>query len=179
MNELVTPPRGNFATQREVVVTDVHLGNCVLWKNERGTLVCDIDGTIADLTHRRVYVATKPKNWAAFERTMHLDAPIQPIIDVVRELHAAGWTVVMCSGRGSQNRDVTERWLAEHGVPYHALYMRRAKDYRRDSIVKAELLEAMRADGHEPSVVFDDRNQVVEMWREAGILCVQVAPGDF
>jgi hypothetical protein len=27
--------------------------------------------------------------------------------------------------------------------------------------------------------VFDDRDKVVKMWRENGINCFQVAPGDF
>jgi hypothetical protein len=35
------------------------------------------------------------------------------------------------------------------------------------------------ADGYEPIMVFDDRNQVVKMWRERGIVCAQVAEGDF
>ncbi len=46
-------------------------------------------------------------------------------------------------------------------------------------IVKAELLDQIVADGFSPVMAFDDRNQVVEMWRARGIPCAQVAPGDF
>jgi hydroxymethylpyrimidine pyrophosphatase-like HAD family hydrolase len=34
------------------------------------TIVCDIDGTVANIEHRRQYVATKPKNWKAFNAGM-------------------------------------------------------------------------------------------------------------
>lgn len=162
-----------------LTVTDVHLGDFHIRVEGKGTLFCDIDGTIADLKHRRVFVETKPKNWPAFEKTMHLDEPIQPIIDAVRTLYDAGWDIVMCTGRGAQKKDVTEEWLADNGVPYHAIYTRAFKDYRRDDIIKAELLEQARADGYDPDVVFDDRNQVVAMWRANNVPCVQVAFGDF
>jgi len=33
--------------------------------------------------------------------------------------------------------------------------------------------------GYTPSVVFDDRDRVVKMWRENGIRCFQVAEGNF
>lgn len=162
-----------------VAVKDVHQGLTFIWKGMQGVLFCDIDGTVADLTHRRKFIATKPKNYPAFEKTMHLDTPIPHIIKAVQDLHAAGWTIVMCSGRGMQNKQVTADWLKQHGVPYHAMYMRAEKDYRKDSIIKAELLAQAREDGFEPDIVFDDRNQVVEMWREHSIPCVQVAEGDF
>jgi hypothetical protein len=45
--------------------------------------------------------------------------------------------------------------------------------------VKQELLNAARADGHDPDVVFDDRDGVVQMWRDNGIPVVQVAKGNF
>jgi hypothetical protein len=162
-----------------VIVHDVHLGPTFIWKGMKGTLFCDIDGTVADLTHRRKFVASKPKNWVAFEKTIHLDAPIQTIIDAVSTLYTSGWTVVMCTGRGGQNKQITLDWLAQNGVPHHAIYTRAEKDYRRDDIIKEELYEQACLDGYVPDVVFDDRNQVVEMWRRIGVPCVQVAEGDF
>ena len=38
--------------------------------------------------------------------------------------------------------------------------------------------ELIKADWN-PDMVFDDRNQVVDMWRANGIPCLQVAPGNF
>jgi hypothetical protein len=160
-------------------MTDVHAGSVFIYHGAPGVVFVDVDGTVADLTHRRVFVATKPKNWPAFEKTIHLDTPIQPVIDAVRRLWDAGWKVVICTGRGAQNRAKTIAWLEKHGVPFHAIYTRAEKDYRPDNIIKAELLVQARLDGYDPDVVFDDRNQVVDMWRANNIPCVQVAEGDF
>ena len=163
-----------------VDMVDVHTGPISIYIGaEPGVVFVDVDGTVADLTHRRVFVATKPKNWPAFEKTIHLDTPIQHIIDAVQRLWEAGWKVVICTGRGAQNKDKTVAWLEKHGVRFHAIYTRAAKDYRADNIIKAELLAQARADGFDPDVVFDDRDQVVDMWRANGIPCVQVAYGDF
>jgi hypothetical protein len=57
--------------------------------------------------------------------------------------------------------------------------MRSDNDYRADFIVKEELLAQLRADGYNPVMAFDDRQQVVDMWRENGLICAQVAKGDF
>jgi hypothetical protein len=65
------------------------------------------------------------------------------------------------------------------GIVPEAFYMRSDKDYRADYIVKREMLDKIRADGYDPVLVFDDRTSVVNMWREAGLRAVQVAPGDF
>jgi hypothetical protein len=162
-----------------IVVQDVHLGAFAVWSKMEGTLFCDVDGTVADLTHRRVYVVSKPKNWPAFERSMHLDTPITTIIDHVKSLRAGGWKVVVMTGRGAQNKSVTEDWLGKYGVEYEAIYTRALKDYRKDSIVKLELMQQAAADGWVPDLVFDDRNQVVDMWRAENVPCIQVAEGDF
>ena len=146
---------------------------------KRKVLICDIDGTIADLAHRRVYIITRPKNYAAFEAGIPDDKPIQHIIDTVISFRDMGWFIIMCSGRGAQQREVTLEWMSKHGVPCQKLYMRAEKDYRADDIVKGELLDQILADGHEPALVLDDRDRVVAMWRERGIPCVQVAPGNF
>ena len=140
--------------------------------------IFDIDGTIADLTHRRKWIETKPKNWKAFEAGMADDKPINHVIQVLVSVEMYSH-IVLCSGRGEQNRETTEKWLATHGIPYDALYMRAEKDYRADDIVKEELLDRILADGWNPLMVFDDRQRVVDMWRRRGIPCAQVAEGDF
>lgn len=141
-------------------------------------VIFDLDGTIADIKHRRVYVEKKPKNWAAFNASMHMDEPNFPIIRLAQEL-ARNSEIVICSGREAVYRPETETWLAKHLVPYKALYMRPEKDYRADDIVKAELLDRILADGWKPWLTVDDRNRVVAMWRSRGLPCLQCADGDF
>jgi hypothetical protein len=74
---------------------------------------------------------------------------------------------------------LTEQWLAKHEVPYAGLFMRPAGDSRKDSIVKRELFDRHVAATWAVRGVIDDRKQVVEMWRAIGLMCAQVAPGDF
>lgn len=143
------------------------------------TIIVDIDGTVADLEHRRHYLASSPKNWQAFEAGIPFDKPHQHVIDLVNTLYSVDWTILMCSGRGEQSRGHTESWLSLMPVSYHKLYMRAKNDFRPDNIVKSELLDQILAEGYTPSFVLDDRNSVCEMWRSRNIPCFQVAPGDF
>jgi hypothetical protein len=41
------------------------------------------------------------------------------------------------------------------------------------------MLDTMLEAGYNPTLVFDDRTSVVDMWRSRGLRAVQVAPGDF
>ncbi len=139
----------------------------------------DIDGTIADLSHRLHHIEKSPKDWDAFFAACAGDAPIPHIIELVRVLNDADQRVIFVSGRSDQCRADTEAWLDRHEIAGLPLYMRRAGDHRPDNLVKGELLDRILADGYEPVMAFDDRKQVVDMWRERGVPCAQVAPGDF
>jgi hypothetical protein len=57
--------------------------------------------------------------------------------------------------------------------------MRPARDYRSDDIVKGEILDHMLADGFNPTMAIDDRQQVVDMFRSRGLRVLQCARGDF
>lgn len=144
-------------------------------------VIFDIDGTLADITHRRHHVATKPKNWQAFAAGCADDKVNEPIAAIGR-LFLLGNRIICCSGRNEAQREVTETWLDKMWglVGRHsALYMRADGDYRADDIVKEELLDRIIADGYWPVLAFDDRDRVVAMWRRRGLVCCQVAEGDF
>jgi hypothetical protein len=57
--------------------------------------------------------------------------------------------------------------------------MRKKGDFRKDSVVKKEIYEKYIKDNFNILFCLDDRNQVVNMWREIGIKCLQVQDGDF
>ena len=139
--------------------------------------IFDIDGTLADIEHRRHFVASKPKNWPAFNAAMVPDGVIPHTADLLRQQFAQGMGIVLCSGRGSDARGFTEQWLDENSIPYHALYMRAEKDYRSDYIVKSELLDRLRADGWNPQAVVDDRLSVCRMWMNRGLFVFCVNQG--
>jgi len=89
--------------------------------------------------------------------------------------------LVYVSGRPDSHRDMTAYWLADHlGAAWTGLlYMRKAGDHRPDHTVKAEILSHLRGRGYNLRIAIDDRDQVVQMWRRNGVLCLQCAPGDF
>lgn len=142
-------------------------------------IVFDIDGTLADIEHRRSFVATKPKNWKAFNAGIVNDTPHEDIVWLSRRLFDHNTSVVLCSGRGEEHRDVTEKQMKDFGVTFDKLFMRPAKDHRPDDIIKVELLQQIRAEFGEPFLWFDDRNQVVNAIRAEGVRVLQVSPGDF
>jgi len=143
-------------------------------------VICDIDGTVADLTHRRHWVATKPKNWKAFFQNIEQDKPIDSVINTIQALHSNWCQIIFCSGRGDEHRDVTRAWLIRHigeWIENQPLYMRAQGDFRADDIVKEELLAKMRVDGYNPTMAFDDRARVCNMWIRNGIFVFDVSQG--
>lgn len=141
--------------------------------------IFDIDGTLADCSHRLSYIQKSPKDWRGFFAACSDDAPIAHIIGLAQHLASAGVSLVYVSGRSDEAREQTEEWLARHRLPSGPLYMRKAGDHRNDDVLKPELLAKVVADGWTPLMAFDDRDRVVASWRAAGVPCAQVAPGAF
>lgn len=141
--------------------------------------IFDIDGTIADCSHRIHHIQKSPKDWRAFFAATHLDAPIPHIIELAQTLASAGCNIVYVSGRSDECENQTAAWLDMHALPRGPLYMRKAGDHRDDDVIKTELLAQLRADGYDPIMAFDDRDRVVATWRANGIPCAQVAEGNF
>jgi phosphoglycolate phosphatase-like HAD superfamily hydrolase len=140
----------------------------------------DIDGTLADCSHRLHHILSDPKDWRSFFAGCAGDQPIMHIIELARTLGTVpGRSIVYVSGRSDECRQQTTDWLFRHHLPAGPLYMRKAGDHRDDDVIKLELLEQLRGHGYEPVMAFDDRNRVVAAWRSAGIPCAQVADGNF
>jgi predicted kinase len=133
-------------------------------------VLVDIDGTVALMDGR------SPYDWSRVGE----DVPNPAVIAAVRAMHKAGYAIVFCSGRDAVCRAETEAWLDLYvGVPYAALFMRPAGDSRKDAIVKREIFDTEIRDRWRVAGVFDDRQQVVRMWRALGLTVFQVAEGDF
>jgi phosphoglycolate phosphatase-like HAD superfamily hydrolase len=148
--------------------------------HEAMDVIVDLDGTLADCTHRLHHIKDgQRKNWDAFFAGCHLDEPNPVVVSLVHSLER-DHRIIFCSGRPEKTRKDTEKWLREHlGVVAPQLYMRGDSDRRADDIVKRELLERIRSDGFDPKLAIDDRQRVVDMWRSEGLVCAQVAEGDF
>ncbi len=139
----------------------------------------DIDGTLADLSHRLHHIQKDPKDWDAFFSACPDDAPIEPICELARALSSAA-PIILVSGRSERVRMQTDFWIKVRAqVLFSALYMRRDGDHRPDNEVKSDLLDQILADGYRPIMAFEDRTSVVRFWRSRGIPCAQVADGNF
>lgn len=147
------------------------------------TVIFDLDGTLALIDKRRA-LAAKPNgkiNWKVFfdPDNIQLDQPNHPVIASFKAMKAAGFRVGIFSGRDSISRQQTKDWLAQHGIQPDFLFMRMQGSFTPDDVLKKDWLDQEMAAGHEIMCVFDDRDKVVKMWRENGISCFQVAPGNF
>ena len=140
--------------------------------------IFDMDGTLCNSDHRKHHLEGK-KDWAGWFRDMGEDPLHKDIAQFYDYAVANGFPVFICTGRDEGYRSVSQFWLDKNGINVDGLFMRRAGDRRDDSIVKKEMLEEIRALGYNPVLAFDDRDRVVNMWRENGVRCLQVAPGDF
>lgn len=133
--------------------------------------LCDIDGTIAKMNGR------SPFDW----KSVGEDLPNESVISTIKILHSNQRPIIFMSGRDACCRTETENWIKTHvGIESPLLYMRSEGDKRKDSIVKRELYEQHIKDKYYVVAVFDDRDQVVNMWRKELFLPVfQVDYGDF
>ena len=145
-------------------------------------VIFDLDGTLALIDKRRD-LATKDNgkmDWDVFfdPNNIDLDLPNQTVIDMANMLSKQGYTILILSGRSDVTYQATIDWLNKYGVWFDNLIMR-TQDflYMRDSDLKHMWLNTIGKD--RVAMVFDDRQQVVDMWRQNGLTCFQVADGDF
>ena len=147
--------------------------------NKQNKFIFDVDGTLMDIEHRRHFVVQRPKDFDAFREATSQDTAKEDIFAVAKALKAAGHRIIISSGRNKSQRAVTLKQLMGAGLVFDALYMRSDKDFRPDDEVKSQMLDKMIKDGFNPTMAFDDRQRVVDMWRDRGLTVAQVAPGDF
>lgn len=145
----------------------------------RDIIICDIDGTLADLTHRLHYVKGETKDWDSFFDQVWEDSFRRDVWDQVRaDATKYDAEVVFVSGRSDRTREDTRDWLDRHiGYGDFKLIMRQSWDRRDDTVVKREMydkyLSRMRV-----VRVYDDRPRVIRMWRDLGLDVVDVGTGE-
>ena len=153
-------------------------------------VIFDLDGTLADIEIRRKLASKSGKmDWDIFfsDKLVADDDPNQPVIMMAQALKAFGYKIAIFSGRSASSEQVTKEWLKEHEVEYDILKMRPTKHpfkFMPDEKLKLGWFEEVFVnpedmDESEVVAVFDDRDKVVKMWREIGLTCMQVAPGNF
>jgi len=144
-------------------------------------VIFDLDGTLALIDERRE-LAVMPNgkiNWKVFynPENIKLDKPNIPVIKCFKALAEQGFKMVILSGRDSISRVETKKWLRDNEIHPDILWMRPEGSYIPDDILKKKWLDELGIDNI--FCIFDDRDKVVKMWRDNGLTCFQVAPGNF
>jgi hypothetical protein len=139
---------------------------------KKDTVVIDLDGTLADVRHRLPLIQRDAPDYDAFFAAVGGD----DLHDWCRSLMVAladDYRVVIVSGRPERTRAATEEWLKRHDVPYHELHLVRSERelYTPDQELKRRWLKSYGVE----RILFavDDRQKVVNMWRDEGIVCLQ------
>lgn len=134
-------------------------------------IIVDIDGTVADMKGKR-----SPYEWDKVD----LDTPHYDIIKLVETL-AENNKVIFLSGRDGSCLNKSIEWLNKHTnlEGKYDIFQRRINDTRADYIIKYELYNEYIRNKYNVTMVIDDRDQVVRLWRALGLRCIQVADGNF
>lgn len=162
-----TPKYKHITTKSEDAVFEPFEQN----KKLQQAVVFDIDGTLAKMKAG----GRGPFDW----KRVGEDDVVTEVREILFMHMEQRDTIILMSGRDGSCRGETEAWLAKHGIEYDALFMRPAGDMTKDSLVKHKLFKENVLPNYYVKIVYDDRNQVVDMWRQVGLTCFQVAPGDF
>ena len=141
-------------------------------------IVFDLDGTLADASHRAHFVQRPvgEKDWGRFHAAAERDMPKHWIVRTYIALQATGHEVEIWTGRDEKYRAATLDWLAKCGIHSPTLKMRPTGDRTPDDEMKSAWMDES---ARHVGTVFEDRQRVVDMWRSRGVTCCQVAPGDF
>ena len=150
-------------------------------------IIFDLDGTLALIDSRReLSIGDNGKmDWDTFfnPKMISLDDPNTPVINMAHIFKSQGFRILIFSGRSGRTLNATMDWLKKHDVPFDTLMMRpldKKSHFMKDSDLKQMWLDDSDiVDKDDVFAVFDDRDQVVDMWRDNGLTTFQVADGDF
>lgn len=136
-------------------------------------VICDLDGTLSlfEKEDKSSIYYRNPYDASTCDKDL-LNKAVKYVLDACDN-------VILLSGREEKYRHQTESFLDKHEISRVGLFMRSTGDFRKDSIVKEELYNNYVKNNYNVLFVLDDRDRVVKMWRDLGLTCFQVAPGNF
>lgn len=134
-------------------------------------LVLDIDGTLADATHREHFA--EEGDWDSFfdPELVSKDTPIKNALDVFDNVIEMVDEIYFLTGRPEKLRKTTEDWLEEHfGIKpsKDMLIMKKDGDERKSVVTKKEVIEDLF--NEEDQLVFiDDEEGNIKMMKNYGL----------
>lgn len=143
-------------------------------------VVVDLDGTLCNSKHRE-HLA-RAGQWDEFHSLLAGDTPWPDVAALLDMFYQKDDVVVVgLTGRNERYRNATINWLAHHDIWLDDLLMRYDDDWRSDHDLKPQLLALYLNQNPHLGVWFilEDRDKVVEVWRNEGYNCWQVRPGGY
>ena len=89
----------------------------VLPLGKKLTIAIDIDGTVADCSE----IDFSKINKNPYE--LMKASPIKGALEAVKRLYKQGHKIVFYSSRNHGSKEVTKKWLKQHGFPFHHVEM--------------------------------------------------------
>lgn len=144
------------------------------------TIIFDLDGTLADCSHRLPLIYNEPKQWDKFHAECINDKPIDSVFCILDEM-TQNYDIVFLTTRPDTSKDLTIDWLWKQSylITEEQLLMRKSGDRRPDDIVKLEILEREGLTPDKVLFIVEDRNRVVKAMREKGYKVLQPQNGDY
>lgn len=127
-------------------------------------LICDVDGTIAEINGRSHYDFNK----------VLTDIPREEIISMIKSWSIANKLhIIFMSGRDECCREDTIKWIQKYFYKDNeqniTIFMRKHKDKRNDKIIKEELFWEFVSEYWNIISAIDDRPRIVRLWHDIGI----------
>lgn len=139
-------------------------------------VIFDMQGTLCDVSSVRHLVECDKPDFDAFHTATGGCPPFQWVVDEAKKAHLARKVIIVMTGMNEKFRDSVVAWLTRHEVPFNQLMMRPNRDFRKDFIIKREMLEDTRLRGLNVTHAWDDNPRIVELWEHENVP-VTVVPG--
>lgn len=142
-------------------------------------VIFDLDGTVINSDHRK---ATKADGSLDLDHWFENNTPdkiardsLLPLARIMRNIKAAGHTVIICTARSFQVADLD--FLYDNNLPFDVLLYREPGNMEGDDSLKVRLLSDYFASKGYSSVaaakpiMFDDNLKVIDAMLKIGITC--------
>ena len=145
-------------------------------------IVVDLDGTLCDARHRE-HLAQQGL-WDEFHALCIKDPIYEDVAGILAALDDS-FDIIALTGRNEKWRQATYNWLGEHKIDHLImdLLMRPDDNFSPDIEMKPSMLFGWfgSIDDAKQRVhtILEDRDKVVEVWRQLGFNCWQVRPGGY
>ena len=96
--------------------------------NGREIVIFDLDGTLADVTHRLKLITKIPPDYSAFDAACIFDQPYKHTVEILKSLHQRSYEIWILSGRSDHFTLQTQGWLKKHDIPFSRLFLRPNKE---------------------------------------------------